>query len=155
MSTATRVAWLIGVLGSGLWPGATAQCQQLGVVVVGTTRPALGGVIGPSLGVMVSRRDRVVGTVGLGSREAGLIGRGEVGWQILLDPARQKGVSPFAGAGIAVERDTAWRELVMVEVGVAVHPGRGPGWVLSVGVGGGLRLMVSHHWRVGPPRRDS
>lgn len=150
MRAATRVACLVGLIGT-TGPDLAAQRLELGGAVVGTSRPVAGGVVGPSLGLRVSRRDRVVVNLGLGTREAGLMGRSEIGWQVLLDPTRREGVSPFAGAGMALERDTTWRELVMVEVGVAVRPGAGPGWTLSLGLGGGFRLMASHRWRIGPP----
>lgn len=127
--------------------------MELGLVAVGTNRPTAGAVVGPSVAWRIAGRDRLVALLGAGTRGAGWLGRGEVAWQVMLDPHRRSGVSPFAGAGIAVERDTVWREWVMLEAGVMIRPGAGPGWSLSLGLGGGLRLMAAHRWWLGrrPP----
>lgn len=87
---------------------------------------------------------RLRATAVAGRRGSETAGRGEVLVELVLDPASQ-GWAPFGGAGVAADGGggTLDGRLVVV-VGLEQRPGRGRGWRLEAGLGGGARAAVGY-----------
>lgn len=78
-----------------------------------------------------------------GAQAQGLMGRGEALVAFHLDPFRTRGVSPYAGGGVAADvRAGATAEYLVVLLGVESRPGRRRGWFAELGLGGGLRVAL-------------
>lgn len=78
-----------------------------------------------------------------GVQERAFTGRGEALVGFHLDPFRTRGVSPYAGGGIAaVVRAGASGEYLVVLLGVESRPGRRRGWFAELGLGGGVRAAL-------------
>jgi hypothetical protein len=104
---------------------------------------------GPMIGWRPSSHTRLalLATAGtLGQRMAGRI---EGSLHLLVDPGRQRGVAPYATAGLAVELSDGSREYLMAGLGLESRPGRRGGWVIEAGAGGGWRVSVGYRWRWG------
>lgn len=117
---------------------------------VGTVAPEPEAFVGGGVGFVLRARSRLgLGlAAALGSRDGNLAGRGEVLLSFVLDPFRQRGVSPYAAVGIAVAGDrVGTAEYLVATLGVAGNPGRRVGWFAEAGVGGGLRLAAGLAFR--------
>jgi hypothetical protein len=67
-----------------------------------------------------------------------------------LDPAKQKGFTPYAGAGIAASVSRpANRGYVELLLGMEERPGRQSGLFVELGVGGGMRVAAGYRFRSG------
>jgi hypothetical protein len=96
---------------------------------------------GPGLGVRTAGRLRLGMVLSLGDLEGAAAGRAEALASFHLDPFRPRGITAYAGGGVAVAatRDAA-REYVVVVLGMEANPAGRAGWFIESGVGGGLRL---------------
>lgn len=102
------------------------------------SEPFVGGGLG--LAWRTAARFTVDLNAVVGVQERALAGRGEALVAFHLDPFRPRGVSPYAGGGIAaVVRSGATAEYLVLLLGVESRPGRRRGWFAELGVGGGVR----------------
>jgi hypothetical protein len=70
-----------------------------------------------------------------------------------LNPYRRRGVTPYAGGGVAVVLTSdASSEYIVLVLGVESNPGGRWGWFAEVGVAGGLRLALGARLRTGRGR---
>ncbi len=107
--------------------------------------PAGESFIGVGPGFILRTRTRVgVGlAAALGARNGNLAGRGEALLSFSLDPFRERGIAPYLGGGVALAGDrVGTAEYLMAILGLSVNPGRGAGWFVEAGVGGGLRFAA-------------
>lgn len=142
-----------GLLATALTLGpsdlSAQRMVELGARAVLSTSGPAAVVAGPEAALRVGRRDRLSVGVGLGAAGGGLAGRGELLWHFLLSPEAEGRPGVYAGAGLAVAADSAWRGLVVATVGLDWSPGGRSGWMAEVGVGGGLRVALGYRWRRG------
>lgn len=130
--------------------GREVQFHGTGVFA-GTT--FIGGGIGAAL--RSAGHGRAGMAVSAGSLDGAFAGRGELVLSYHLAPYRRRGVSPYAGGGVAVmvtKGDTA--EYLVLLVGLESAPGRRTGWFAEVGVAGGVRAVAGMRvrWRTVNPR---
>jgi len=115
-------------------------------VTAASGRPAFlgGGVV---WGWRPGLRDRLVlhGALGAAEHQAGL--RLEATWQFLLAPRTQRGVGAYIGGGLAGQFAATSHGWLILTGGIEQNPGARRGWVLELGVGGGLRMAVGYRWR--------
>lgn len=134
---------LLVVAGTGQLPAqvphrVALKLQALGVFA---PEPFVGG--GLALAWRTTSRFTVEAGAGAGVEEGALTGRGEAVVGFHLDPFRMRGVSPYAGGGVALAaRSDATAEYLMVVLGVESRPGRWRGWFVELGLGGGVRVAV-------------
>lgn len=108
--------------------------------------------VGGGLGYAVRPPGRVrfalVGS--LGGLEGTAAGRAEGLVSFHLNPGRERGLSPYAAAGLAVmitrPATSGYLELVL---GMEQRPGRQSGFFAEAGIGGGLRLAAGYRFRTG------
>ncbi len=115
------------------------------VQALGTVALEAEAFVGGGVGLVLRDRSRLgLGlTAALGTRDGNLAGRGELLLSFVLDPFRQRGVSPYAAGGLAVVGDrVGTAEYLVATLGLAGNPGRRAGWFAEAGVGGGLRLAA-------------
>lgn len=148
-------AWrsLLALAAGAVLPLAASaqQVRELGVQgIVTTAAPVLvaGGLYGA---VRPSRHTRVALTLTGGEAGGSAAGRGELVAQALAMPTRTRGAQVYVGGGIAGVVGPADRAYIVVLAGLEGRPGARSGWVLEVGVGGGLRLSAGWRWRRFPP----
>jgi hypothetical protein len=103
---------------------------------------------GVSLGVRPGGSVRVVLNLLAGGQRERLAGRGELLGQLMLTPARRRGVGVYGVAGIAGQlgqRDAGW---LVLGLGLEQAPAERSGWHLEAGIGGGVRLAAGwrHRW---------
>ena len=128
-------------------PGAArAQGErEWRVQALGTVAPAAEAFVGGGMGFIVRPRSRFgLGlTAALGDRDGNLAGRGEALVSFILDPVSRRAIGSYAAGGVAVVNDRAGTgEYLVVTLGLAGRPGRGTGWFVEAGAGGGLRLAA-------------
>lgn len=121
-----------------------AQLVAAGVL----SRPGV-GVAGVGLAWRDGGRTRVGWAALLGSDENGaMVGRAELAYHFLLDPAKRLGSGVYAGGGVAVAVSQGRaRPFVMLVVGAENSPAGRRGTFIEVGVGGGLRAAIGMRWR--------
>jgi hypothetical protein len=115
------------------------------VQALATVAPAPEAFVGGGLGFTLRTRSRLgLGlTAVAGDRDGNLAVRGEALLSFILDPASRRAVSPYAAAGVALVSDrVGTSEYLVATLGLAGRPGRGAGWFVETGVGGGLRLAA-------------
>lgn len=130
--------------------GATAQDwreTQLGVAGV-LSKPAV-SLAGAGRAWRDRGRTRVGWVALLGSDgNGGLVGRAELAYHFLLDPAKRLGNGVYTGGGVAVAvSEGRARPFLMLVVGVENSPAGRRGTFIEVGVGGGLRAAIGMRWR--------
>ncbi|HEU4649610.1 MAG TPA: hypothetical protein VFS33_11160 [Gemmatimonadales bacterium] len=134
--------------GAAMPPAASAQqVRELGIqALVTTAEPTLvaAGLYGA---LRPSQHTRVALTLTGGEADGSLAGRAELAVHALAAPARRRGAQLYAGAGIAGVVGPADRGYIILLAGIEGTPGGRSGWVLEVGVGGGLRVSAGWHWR--------
>ena len=86
-----------------------------------------------------------VAVLGGARREAAV--RGELVAHFLLDPARRSGAGLYGGGGVAAESGPTGQAWVIAVLGLEERPGGRSGWVVELGVGGGVRVSVGWRWR--------
>ncbi|MGB7212197.1 MAG: hypothetical protein WBC97_06160 [Gemmatimonadales bacterium] len=129
-------------------PAAAQVRRELGVEGVALAAdPAFTGA-GFWGAVRPSERLRL-GLAVLGGARRGAAVRGEVVAHFLLDPARRHGAGLYAGGGVAAESGPRGQAWIVAVLGLEGDPGGRSGWVVELGVGGGVRLGVGWRWRRG------
>lgn len=122
--------------------------REHGVQLVAASAPRATVVAGPSIAWRVGRRDRVVLQGGAGFEEEGApAGRLEALWHFHLDPGALGKPGAYLGGGVGALVSDEWRGIVIVTVGLEGSPGGRAGWVVELGVGGGMRLALGYRWR--------
>jgi len=127
------------------------EWQVQGVATVTADRYVGGGV---GFGFRTNGRMRAAVAVSGGDLEGERALRPEVTASFHLNPYKQRGVSVYAGGGVAVVvTEDESREYILALIGVEARPGAGAGWFAEVGVGGGLRIALGFRIRQRSPRR--
>ncbi len=88
---------------------------------------------------------RLAATLGLGSLDGTMAGRGELLAHFLLSPGRLRGVTVYGLGGIAGLVGRRDQGYLVLGLGLEHAPGAKSGWVLEAGVGGGARILAG--WR--------
>jgi hypothetical protein len=148
---------LIGVIGLPLRP-ATAQepaGREIGVQGLALLQNPVwvgGGVYGAW---RPGGKSRLAATLGLGSADGEVAGRGELLVHFLLSPGRLHGVAVYGLGGIAGVVGRRDQGYLVLGLGLEQAPGAGSGWVVEAGVGGGARILAGWRWRrLSPMRRQ-
>lgn len=125
---------------------AVAQrAHELGLQVIATTDDPVAVVAGPSAGIRVERRVRLVGTAGLGLQGGELAWRLEGVAHFHLRPDSHT-VGVYGGGGLALAGGRRTQGYMVVLLGVETSPGGTGGWTAEVGFGGGFRMAVGYRW---------
>jgi len=90
---------------------------------------------------------RLALTIGAGSSDGRLSGRGELLAEFLLSPGRRSGVGFYGLGGVAGVVGPRAQGYLVVGLGLESAPGTGSGWAIEAGVGGGVRVAVGWRWR--------
>jgi hypothetical protein len=131
------------MLGAGQLHAQAQQRVALKIQAIGVfaEEPFVGG--GLALAWRTTSRFTVEVGAAAGAQAQGLTGRAEALAAFHLDPFRTRGVSPYAGGGIAAAvRSGATAEYLVVLLGVESRPGRRRGWFAELGLGGGVRAAL-------------
>lgn len=142
-----------------LWPrpvAAQGWSETAAWATAVFSRPAFFGA-----GLAVSRRDAGRTRLGLAAavgaeNGAGLAGRLEGTWHLLLDPHKQSGNAIYAGGGaaLAIGHDGRISPALELLLGVENAPAAPRGTFIEVGVGRGARVALGMRWRKrNAPRR--
>jgi hypothetical protein len=122
------------------------RVHELGVQLIATTDDPVAVVAGPSAGIRVERRVRLVGTAALG------VQGGDVAWRLeglahfhLHPNSHSLGV--YGGGGLALAGGVTTQGYMVVLLGIEESPGGGGGWTAELGFGGGFRMAVGYRWR--------
>lgn len=122
--------------------------SELGIEAMAlAAHPGFGGA-GLWLAIRPSARLRLGALAALGDRDGTAL-RGEITAHFLLDPFRRRGPGLYAGGGLAGETGRRGATWVVALLGVEGAPGGRTGWVVEVGVGGGVRISAGWRWRFG------
>ncbi len=83
-----------------------------------------------------------------GTRTHELAGRAEIFASYHLSPYKRRGITPYAGGGVAVAAtaDDVF-EYVLLIIGIETTPAGGSGWFAEVGLGGGVRASAGFRIR--------
>ncbi len=141
------VALLVLLVPSAIAAQSARELQVHGAgVFSGNT--FVGGGVGFGLRSSGRARADIVATAGAVDGE--FAGRGELILTYHVNPYRRRGISPYAGGGVALlatADDVA--EYVLLVVGVESAPVRRIGWFAEAGVAGGVRVVagVRVRWR--------
>jgi len=155
MPAALRRSLLIGLALSGL--GAQGRAQRppampgrgsLGVVALGVGSDPVFGGVGPAGALNLGREVRLRTNLVVGQRGPDLVGRAELAIELRTSPMG-RGWALFGGGGLAAEIEREVRGRVLVTIGAERDPGRGRGWWIETGLGGGLRIGVGYRLRIG------
>jgi hypothetical protein len=146
------VALLALLVPSGIAAQSARELQAHGAgVFSGST--FVGGGVGFGLRSSGRARADIVATAGTVDGE--FAGRGELMLTYHVSPYRRRGISPYAGGGVALLATAGEvAEYVLLLVGVESAPMRRTGWFAEVGVAGGVRVVVGVRvrWRSRSPR---
>lgn len=155
-----RSAFVALTVAVAVAPVAIAQrAIEWQVQVIGTAATAqfLGGGMG--FGLRTSGRTRLAITVSAGdlsrepivqgdARRHDVAGRAELFASYHLSPFRRRGVSPYAGGGVAVAATSQdMLEYVLLAIGIETAPGGSRGWFAELGIGGGVRGSIGFRIR--------
>jgi len=145
----------VGVAALARPPGLQAQRpSDVGVVGVVTAGRTTQAVAGAAIALRPSSRLRIEALAGAGARADHAAWRGELSGHFLLRPRGRVGIGAYLGGGVAVDGNptAGYAQLV---VGLESAPGGPGGWLLELGVGGGVRVALGYRWRPGrlTPRR--
>jgi hypothetical protein len=131
---------------------ATARAQgwreaQLWAVALGSRPAVFAGGLGGS--IRDARRNRLLLAAAAGANDDGdMVGRGELAYHFLLDPASRGSSKLYAGGGLALSVTGGdVRPLALLVVGAEHAPGGSHGAFIEFGVGGGARLAIGMRWR--------
>lgn len=126
---------------------ATFEVQAQGLATV-TGSEFYGGGLGAAY--RTAGRTRIGLALSAGSAEQVFAGRGELLLSYHLNPYKRHGVTPYAGAGVAVTfTSDESREYILLVLGVETNPGGRTGVFAEVGVAGGLRFAAGFQIRTG------
>jgi hypothetical protein len=108
----------------------------------------VGGGVGYAVRPPGRVRFALVGSAG--DLEGTAAGRAEAFVLFHLNPGRERGFSPYGGAGVAAMiTGTATRGYLELILGMEQRPGRQSGLFVEAGVGGGLRIAAGYRFRSG------
>jgi hypothetical protein len=135
---------VLAALAAAVPAGAVAQAgHEFQVHAVGTFggQRFLGG--GAGFALRSAGRARLALALSAGARDSAFAGRGELVATYHLNPYQLRGVSPYAGGGVAVgaTADDVF-EYVVLYLGVETTPGRPTGWFAELGIAGGVRVSA-------------
>lgn len=140
------LATAAGASGASAQRAAVTELQAGGSGVV-ATRDFWGGELG------IARRPggqlRHAITLAVGDAGGALGGRVRGAVQFILKPAIRKGISPYAGVGLAfaAAEGTQAAGYLAVMAGVESAPGGRRGWYIETGLEGGARVAAGMRWR--------
>ena len=130
----------------------TKDFQVHGAATVFAQRFAGGGV---GFSIRPPGRARFGINASAGDLEGQVAGRVGLLASFHLNPVRERGVAPYAAAGVAVEfTGTNAREYLELLLGLEQTPGRRAGWFAEAGAGGGLKLSAGYRFRWGSGVRN-
>lgn len=126
---------------------ASQRSTEFGLQIVAVSGQPAALVAGPAWAWRPGLRDRLVLTGGLGASQHQLAFRGEAVWQFRLEPAAEHGVGVYLGGGLAAQAAESTHGFLIATVGLETSPGGSSGWLVELGVGGGVRLALGYRWR--------
>jgi hypothetical protein len=102
---------------------------------------------GVSLGIRPGSAIRIVFTATPGVLRSRIAARAELLAELMLTPAKRRGVGIYGLAGVAgqVGRRDAGR--LVLGLGIEGAPAARGGWHLEAGLGGGVRIAAGWRWR--------
>lgn len=112
---------------------ASGKPAFLGAGVVWAWRPGL--------------RDRLLLHGALGGAEHQGAVRVEAAWHFMLAPRTERSLGAYVGGGLAGQFAQTRHGWLLLIGGIEQNPGARKGWVLELGVGGGVRLALGYRWR--------
>jgi len=121
------------------------RAHELGLQLIATTDDPVAVVAGPSAGIRVERRVRLVGTAGLGAQGGNLAWRLEGLGHFQLRP-NSHSLGVYGGGGLALAGGVRTQGYMVVLLGIETSPGGSGGWTAEVGFGGGFRMAVGYRW---------
>jgi len=113
--------------------GATGTPAFLGAGAVWAWRPGV--------------RDRLLVHGALGAAEDQAAFRFEATWHLMLSPRTERGIGAYIGGGLAGQFAETSHGWLILTGGIEQNPGAKRGWVLELGLGGGVRMTVGYRWR--------
>ncbi len=128
-------------------PLTAQQGRELGIQAIGTAADPSLAVAAVYGGIRSSTRTRLSVSAGAGISSGEPAFRGEVLGHFLLSPGKPKGPGFYFAGGVAAVGGAVDQGYVVLTVGVEDRPAAGAGWVVELGVGGGIRLALGYRWR--------
>jgi hypothetical protein len=123
------------------------QVREIGFQAIGTfSDPALGVLAGYGA-LRTLGRTRLSISLGAGSSDGQLAGRGELLGHFLLSPEAPRKPGFYLAGGIAGVAGTVDRGYLVLTAGIEQSPGGSSGWSAEAGVGGGIRVGFGYRWR--------
>jgi hypothetical protein len=92
-------------------------------------------------------RTRLTLTFAAGTGDGAAAGRGEGTAQFLLTPERTRGSGLYVSGGLAGTLGRRDAGYLVLGLGLEARPGGKSGWLIEIGVGGGVRLAAGWRWR--------
>ncbi len=124
---------------------AGQRAHEIGLQLIAIADDPVAVVAGPTAGIRVERRVRLVGTAALGVQGGDFAWRLEGLAHFHLHPnSRSLGV--YGGGGLALAGGASTQGYMVVLLGIETSPGGGGGWTAEVGFGGGFRMAVGYRW---------
>lgn len=144
------IGLLLTLLGTELEPRGHQSTKlsrhEVGLQLVATSGRPAALVVGPAWAWQPGVRDRLVLFGGLGVAEDRVAVRGEAVWQFRLDPSAEHGVGVYLGGGLAFQAAETSHGFIVATAGLETSPAGGSSWLVEVGVGGGVRLVLGRRW---------
>jgi hypothetical protein len=125
----------------GIAPAEAQRAWEWQALALATLadRDFIGGGLG--FGYRTDGRMRLEVLANVGDREGQVAFRPEAILSFHLNPYKRRGVSPYAGGGVAfVFNEGANAQYLVATLGLEWQPGAKWGWFIEAGLGGGLRL---------------
>lgn len=145
---------------SSRWPSAVAltmatvsatasaqQVRELGIQATVTASDPVAGIAGVYGALRSSPRTRVSLAAGAGASGGETAWRGELLVHLLSNPRADRGIGVYGAGGVALAGGDGERGYLVLTLGLEAAPGRGSGWFLEAGVGGGVRIAAGLRWR--------
>lgn len=147
MRRACPILVAFGIALAAAEPAGAQVTREWGAQVTAASgRPAfLGG--GASWGWRPGVRDRLLLHGALGAAEHQPALRLEATWHLLLSPRTERGLGAYIGGGLAGQFAETGHGWLILTGGIEQNPGAKGGWVLELGVGGGIRVALGYRWR--------
>ncbi|MGQ0702798.1 MAG: hypothetical protein ACT4PM_06665 [Gemmatimonadales bacterium] len=107
----------------------------------------LGFVGGPRLAIRTLGGTRGAVSAGVGVLGDSLSARFEGALEYQLAPRAAGRVGVYFGGGLAGVVGRGRGSYLLLYAGLEQSPGRGGGWAVEAGLGGGFRFRAAYHWR--------
>jgi hypothetical protein len=127
--------------------GVAQQVKEIGVQAVVTSSEPVLLVAGPYVGLRPSSRTRLSLDLGAGISDRELAWRGEALAHFLLSPSKGQGWGAYFAGGVAAVAGRVGRGYLVLTLGMEQRPGAASGWMVELGLGGGVRLSGGYRWR--------